>query len=702
MEKTKWDIKLDQLIKFIIDNKKTPIANGANADEDENIIGAWFNQQKVSYKNGLITPEIRKNEWEKFILNYGSYFHNNDKLFKKNFAELIVFFRLNGKPSIIAEDANEKKLNNFFKKNDLRFRDGSLKDFEKSKWKELIEEFPYLHEDNLTIRFRELKEFKNENKRLPHYSTTNLCEDSLANWVGKIRTKFQRNLLSEDIIKKFNELDPNLLQNVFETRFNDHFNELGEFLKNNNFVYPARNTENDIEMKLYVWIMHQTGRYDDNKMSIEERNKWEELFKKYPKICSDAAQKLCNKCNVCFQRSIASSFLMQFWSYEKNINENGNKIDPKLIFRHSNFSYWFNCSYHEFLKKLCAVSYVEGEENYFKCPYPCCQTGSKILCDVDDCVICTEASFASCDKALYWDYTKNIDENGKVIRPRDICKGVDTKFWFLYENKPYYATLGSITNGAWCCSVKGISIREICWLEQIMASENILIQHALNEKQFYINAELPNGTVLKTKVDGYCKENNTIYEFHGDYWHGNPKNPTIKLDDVNQYNKKTFRELYNQTLLRDQQIRDLGYNLIIMWEFDFEDNINKKIMKSVKERIEKHKHKPKKENFYDKLWDDQYKNLKDVIIKLKDTPVRQEIRLDDTLISLNEKRGALWLISQRTRLRQNDLIRIQETRGTSLTEERLNKLKDLNNLIPNLIVFDLSLFPIKPNVIDSP
>jgi len=109
MEKTKWDIKLDQLIKFIIDNKKTPIANGANADEDENIIGAWFNQQKVSYKNGLITPEIRKNEWEKFILNYGSYFHNNDKLFKKKFAELIVFFRLNGKPSI-TEDANEKKL----------------------------------------------------------------------------------------------------------------------------------------------------------------------------------------------------------------------------------------------------------------------------------------------------------------------------------------------------------------------------------------------------------------------------------------------------------------------------------------------------------------------------------------------------------------------------------------------------------------
>jgi G:T-mismatch repair DNA endonuclease (very short patch repair protein) len=88
----------------------------------------------------------------------------------------------------------------------------------------------------------------------------------------------------------------------------------------------------------------------------------------------------------------------------------------------------------------------------------------------------------------------------------------------------------------------------------------INISHAENDKEFI----LPN---TRLKADGYCKETNTIYEFHGDYWHGNPH-----IYPNNKYNnttKCTFGELYKNTLNKEQQIRNLGFNLITIWESDW-------------------------------------------------------------------------------------------------------------------------------------
>jgi hypothetical protein len=51
---------------------------------------------------------------------------------------------------------------------------------------------------------------------------------------------------------------------------------------------------------------------------------------------------------------------------------------------------------------------------------------------------------------------------------------------------------------------------KICiqWLKNIMKNENIFIQHANNggEKNIKINKKL-------FKLDGFCKETNTAYEF---------------------------------------------------------------------------------------------------------------------------------------------------------------------------------------------
>ncbi len=95
------------------------------------------------------------------------------------------------------------------------------------------------------------------------------------------------------------------------------------------------------------------------------------------------------------------------------------------------------------------------------------------------------------------------------------------------------------------------------WLNQIREEQNITII-----PEFTFN---PNNK--RHKADGYCAETNTIYEFHGDYWHGNPK--IYEPDYINEVNDKTMGELYQRTTERENEIISLGYSLIVMWESDF-------------------------------------------------------------------------------------------------------------------------------------
>jgi len=67
-------------------------------------------------------------------------------------------------------------------------------------------------------------------------------------------------------------------------------------------------------------------------------------------------------------------------------------------------------------------------------------------------------------------------------------------------------------------------------------------------------------------VDGM--KGNTVYEFLGDFWHGNPKR--YNLDDMNNATGKTFRTLYENTIKRFKDIQACGYDVKYMWESDWE------------------------------------------------------------------------------------------------------------------------------------
>ena len=82
--------------------------------------------------------------------------------------------------------------------------------------------------------------------------------------------------------------------------------------------------------------------------------------------------------------------------------------------------------------------------------------------------------------------------------------------------------------------------------------------------------------ILRKKVDGYDPYTNTIYEFLGDYWHGNPT--IFKCNEMNYHCQKTFRCLYEETFNRFKLLKENGYNVKYIWEIDWENwNKNKNL-----------------------------------------------------------------------------------------------------------------------------
>lgn len=116
------------------------------------------------------------------------------------------------------------------------------------------------------------------------------------------------------------------------------------------------------------------------------------------------------------------------------------------------------------------------------------------------------------------------------------------------------------TQGCPKCRIPNFSQQALLWLKYESDRTNVDIQHANHLGEFMI----PD---TRFRVDGYCMKTNTVYEFWGDYWHGNPD--VYDANDVNKKKRRTFGELYAETMKKRQTILDAGYTLVEMWEADW-------------------------------------------------------------------------------------------------------------------------------------
>ena len=79
-------------------------------------------------------------------------------------------------------------------------------------------------------------------------------------------------------------------------------------------------------------------------------------------------------------------------------------------------------------------------------------------------------------------------------------------------------------------------------------------------REFYISE-------ANCRVDGFDEKTKTVYQFYGDYWHGNPEK--YSPEDINSHNKKKFGELYQKTYSQETILKSLGYNIVSIWEKDY-------------------------------------------------------------------------------------------------------------------------------------
>lgn len=77
--------------------------------------------------------------------------------------------------------------------------------------------------------------------------------------------------------------------------------------------------------------------------------------------------------------------------------------------------------------------------------------------------------------------------------------------------------------------------------------------------------------VLIRKLGGFCPETKTVYEFLGDYWHGNPKK--YKGNLINPHENKSFGLLYKNTLEKIAKLKAFGYKVVHIWESAFKRSI---------------------------------------------------------------------------------------------------------------------------------
>lgn len=102
--------------------------------------------------------------------------------------------------------------------------------------------------------------------------------------------------------------------------------------------------------------------------------------------------------------------------------------------------------------------------------------------------------------------------------------------------------------------VSSISKIEIKWFDYVGLSHEFRHQTIRFNNKYYL-------------VDGFDPNTNTVYEFYGDYWHGNPKIYDSNL--IHPVRKVSFGKLYTDTIRRENMIKNAGYNLIFIWESDF-------------------------------------------------------------------------------------------------------------------------------------
>ena len=108
---------------------------------------------------------------------------------------------------------------------------------------------------------------------------------------------------------------------------------------------------------------------------------------------------------------------------------------------------------------------------------------------------------------------------------------------------------------------KNYSRGQIEWLEYLICSTPD-IRHQLNNEDGEFT--IPD---TRYRADGYSLNENCIYEYHGDFWHGNPN--IYDKNSMNPITRTTYGDLWEKTLEKQRCCENYGFAVHYIWESDW-------------------------------------------------------------------------------------------------------------------------------------
>jgi len=214
-----------------------------------------------------------------------------------------------------------------------------------------------------------------------------------------------------------------------------------------------------------------------------------------------------------------------------------NKISPYNVSPNSGKKFWWKCNKgHEWKAS------VNDRRRGNGCPY----CSNKKVCK-DNYLATTHPELCK-----EWD-----DKN---ITPHDVTFGSSKKVWWKCKNGHRWKAPICKRQTRNCPSCSHIiSVASTIWLDSLNISSREQ-RIVCGDKKFL--------------VDGIY--NNTVYEFLGDFWHGNPLiyDPNKK----NPRNNKKYGDLLYNTMIRFNQICSKGFQIVYCWEDGKEKEYRKKLI----------------------------------------------------------------------------------------------------------------------------
>ena len=111
------------------------------------------------------------------------------------------------------------------------------------------------------------------------------------------------------------------------------------------------------------------------------------------------------------------------------------------------------------------------------------------------------------------------------------------------------------------------SKKALQWLSWLAHSRDVQIRDSRHpEGEFRID---------NSQVDGYCEASNTVYEFLGSYWHGDPS--SFNFCTFNRRLQCPMGILYERTQRRQQDIERTGYRYEAVWESEWDTMVKRNI-----------------------------------------------------------------------------------------------------------------------------